>query len=70
MRISMQQAADMLLKNDNILILAHASPDGYFRFKLCTLSGFANSGEKMRVSMSGRDSCCYRFIVDDVGDGI
>jgi len=63
----MQQAADMLLKNDNILILAHASPDGDTlgsSYALC--QALQILGKNARVQCQDEIPDCYRFIVDGV----
>lgn len=45
MKIKLQQAADILQKADNILVLSHKSPDGDTAwFCFCALYGITENG--------------------------
>ena len=67
MRIDIEEAARELLNHDNILLLAHASPDGDTLgscYALCRTLHLL--GKKARVLCCDRVPACYSFVPDGI----
>ena len=67
MKITLREAANYLLNNDNFLLLCHVSPDGDTVGSACALArGLISKGKSVRILCGDRFTQEYAFMLDGI----